>query len=93
MSQFQKHPTVVDAEFAAGQHGGSWTINIGDTNIDGNDEFVYLSDHTFKQLYFPVGKDKCTFCKHERRHKTSDAICDRHEMCLFAWKEERNDEG
>jgi hypothetical protein len=86
MSQFQKHPTIVDAEFRPGECSGSWKL------IDSEGKELFLSDFTFRQLYFPVGKDKCKFCKHERRHKTSYAVCDRHEMCLFTWKE-RNDEG
>lgn len=83
MSQFQKHPAVVDAVITP----SGWRI----TNDSG--DIVLLSDFTFRQLYFPVGKDKCTFCKHERRHKTGDAVCDRHEMCLFTWKGEKDDEG
>lgn len=81
MSQFTKHPVIVDAVITP----SGWRIT------DDKGEIILLSDHTFRALYFPVGKDKCTFCKHGRRHKTSDAVCDRHEVCLFAWKEGKDD--
>ena len=82
VSLFQKHPTVVDAE----QIPSGWKIEV-----EGGDK-IFLSDFTFKRLYYPVGKDKCKYCKHGRRHELHTAMCDTHEACMFQWLEGENDE-
>jgi hypothetical protein len=86
ISQFQRHPIAVNAK----RTESGWEIHAGIG--EEKEEIVYLSDYVFRQLYFPIGEDKCDYCKHGRRHKTHIAVCDKHEMCIFSWKEGKDDD-